>query len=120
MSPEGTTQCPVRTSATTSTSLLLKKHGFKSRDRLRRRLYRPYGTRNSFPFPGTAVPGYRLFRPYGTGPARLDIVPFCRRTVLGPDELTPIGDVLCKQSEAQVWLIRGYDQSSVWVRARTG
>src|SRR5271156_3540510 len=23
----------------------------------------------SFPFPGTAVPGYRLFRPYGTGPA---------------------------------------------------
>jgi hypothetical protein len=22
----------------------------------------------SFPFPGTAVPGYRLFRPYGTGP----------------------------------------------------
>ena len=22
----------------------------------------------SLPFPGTAVPGYRLFRPYGTGP----------------------------------------------------
>ena len=24
----------------------------------------------SFPFPGTAVPGYRLFRPYGTGLAQ--------------------------------------------------
>ncbi len=24
----------------------------------------------SFPCPGTAVPGYRLFRPYGTGPAQ--------------------------------------------------
>jgi hypothetical protein len=35
----------------------------------------------SFPFPGTAVPGYRLFRPYGTGPARLDIVPFYRRLI---------------------------------------
>ncbi|HEX4810069.1 MAG TPA: hypothetical protein VH325_14115, partial [Bryobacteraceae bacterium] len=35
----------------------------------------------SFPFPGTAVPGYRLFRPYGTGSARLDIVPFYRRRI---------------------------------------
>jgi len=35
----------------------------------------------SFPSPGTAVPGYRLFRPYGTGPARLDIVTFYRRLI---------------------------------------
>jgi hypothetical protein len=39
----------------------------------------PDGTRNLSTLPGTPVPGYRLFRPYGTGPARLDIVPFHRR-----------------------------------------
>src|SRR5271156_1166554 len=36
----------------------------------------------SFPFPGTAVPGYRLFRPYGDwAQPRLEIVPFYRRLV---------------------------------------
>jgi hypothetical protein len=45
----------------------------------------------SFPFPGTAVPGYRLFRPYGTEPARLDIVSFDRR-------LSPIQTVCPRQS----------------------
>src|SRR5271154_4694827 len=33
----------------------------------------------SFPFPGTAVPGYRLFRPCGTGPA-----PVAHRAILPP------------------------------------
>src|SRR5258708_23838030 len=74
----------------------------------------PDGTRNlsTISLPGTAVPGYRLFRPYGTGPARSDIVPFCRRTVLGINELTSI--LRCPLPAKQS------DQSSVWARVFAG
>ena len=41
----------------------------------------------SFPFPGTAVPGYRLFRPYGTGPSDRAKVPLLASQVRPSDSL---------------------------------
>ena len=41
----------------------------------------------SFPFPGTAVPGYRLFRPYGTGPSDGAKVPLLASQVRPSDSL---------------------------------
>jgi hypothetical protein len=63
----------------------------------------PDGTRNlsTISLPGTAVPGYRLFRPYGTGPARLDIVPFYRRPFVS------LQFVLVVEAERELYLAGG-------------